>query len=92
MTKRAPACCGTKNWKSDNEALKRRVSLRVGLERDRIRLAPGLCVRGVFSDAAVQFCLMVRLLFGLPLRQTNGRFASISKLTNLDWGYQTSRP
>jgi hypothetical protein len=23
----------------------------------------------VFSDAAIQFCLMVKVLFGLPLRQ-----------------------
>ena len=26
----------------------------------------------VFSDAAIQFCLMVKVLFGLPLRQKHG--------------------
>ena len=39
----------------------------------------------VFSDAAIQFCLMVKVLFGLPLRQTTGMVASILKMAGLDW-------
>lgn len=38
-----------------------------------------------FSDAAIQFCLMVKGLFGLPLRQTTGMVASLLKLAKLDW-------
>jgi len=34
---------------------------------------------------AVQFCLMVKMLSGRPLRQTTGMVASILTLTNLDW-------
>lgn len=26
----------------------------------------------VFSDAAIQFCLLIKVLFKLPLRQTTG--------------------
>lgn len=39
----------------------------------------------VFSDASVQFCLMVKVLFGLPLRQTTGMVASILSMAGLDW-------
>lgn len=88
MTKPAPARYRTKNWKSCNDALKRRGSLLVWLDRDMVWLAPkaGRPVRPpVFSDAAVQFCLMVKVLFGLPLRQTTGMVASILKLADLDW-------
>lgn len=88
MTKPAPARYRTKNWRSYNEALKRRGSLLVWLDRDMVWLAPRAGRPGrppVFSDAAVQFCLMVKVLFGLPLRQTTGMVASILKLADLDW-------
>ncbi len=39
----------------------------------------------VFSDGAIQFCLMVKVLFGLPLRQTTGMVASILSMAGLDW-------
>lgn len=39
----------------------------------------------VFSDAAIQFCLMVKVLFGLPLRQTTGMVGSILEMAGLDW-------
>ena len=39
----------------------------------------------VFSDAAIQFCLMVKVLFGLPLRQTTGRVGSSLTMAGLDW-------
>jgi hypothetical protein len=31
----------------------------------------------VFSDAAIQFCLTIKVLFKLPLRQTTGMVASL---------------
>ena len=39
----------------------------------------------VFSDAAIQFCLTIKVLFKLPLRQTTGMVASLLQMTNLDW-------
>ena len=39
----------------------------------------------MFSDAAIQFCLTIKVLFKLPLRQTTGMVASLLKLANLDW-------
>lgn len=88
MTNFAPTCYGTTNWKSYNEALKRRGSLLVWLDKDLVWLAPKAGRPGrppVFSDAAVQFCLMVKVLFGLPLRQTTGMVASILEMAGLDW-------
>lgn len=38
-----------------------------------------------FSDAAIQFCLMVKNRFGLALRQFAGMVASLLKLSGLDW-------
>ncbi|BBL59685.1 hypothetical protein MKFW12EY_32980 [Methylomonas koyamae] len=38
-----------------------------------------------FSDAAIQFCLMVKNLFGLALRQVTGMAESLLKLSCLDW-------
>lgn len=39
----------------------------------------------MFSDAAIQFCLSIKVLFKLPLRQTAGMVASLLKLAGLDW-------
>lgn len=39
----------------------------------------------VFSDAAIQFRLTVKVLFKLPLRQTTGMVASLLKMAGLDW-------
>jgi len=39
----------------------------------------------LFSDAAIQFCLTIKVLFKLPLRQTTGVVASLLKMAELDW-------
>ncbi len=39
----------------------------------------------VVSDTSIQFCLTVKVLFKLPLRQTTGMVASLLELANLDW-------
>ena len=39
----------------------------------------------MFSDTAIQFCLTIKVLFKLPLRQTTGMVASLLKMANLDW-------
>lgn len=89
MTRPDPARYRTTNWKSYNEALRRRGSLLIWLEKDMVWLAPKVGLRSgrppVFSDSAVQFCLMVKVLFGLPLRQTTGMVASILSMAGLDW-------
>ncbi|MDP3196177.1 IS5-like element ISPam2 family transposase [Tabrizicola sp.] len=88
MTRPDPARYRTNNWKSYNEALKRRGSLLIWLDKDMTWLAPKAGGNGrppVFSDASVQFCLMVKVLFGLPLRQTTGMVASILSMAGLDW-------
>ena len=38
-----------------------------------------------YSDAAIQACLPMKVLFGLPLRQTTGFVESLLELTGLDW-------
>ena len=39
----------------------------------------------VYSDAAVQSCLTMKVLFGMALRQTTGFVESLLSLTGLDW-------
>ena len=88
MTKPEPARYRTTNWKSYNRALKQRGSLLIWLDKDMAWRGPRTGGNGrpaVFSDAAIQFCLMVKVLFGLPLRQTTGTVESILSMAALDW-------
>ena len=39
----------------------------------------------VFLDAAIQFCLSIKVLFKLPLRQTDGMVASLLQIAGPDW-------
>lgn len=39
----------------------------------------------VISEAAIQFCLSIKTLFKLPIRQTSGMIASLLRLAGLDW-------
>ncbi len=38
-----------------------------------------------YSDAAIQTCLTMKVLFGMALRQTTGFVESLVRLTGLDW-------
>ena len=61
MSKPEAARYRTTNWKSYNEALRRRGSLLIWLDKDMVWLANTVGRRGrppVFSDAAIQFCLI----------------------------------
>ena len=40
---------------------------------------------GAFSGAAVQTCVTLEALFGLPLRQTVGLVESLIQMAGLDW-------
>ncbi len=60
--------------------------LWVDKEMDWLALGSGKRGRAEkFSDAAIQFCLMIKNLFGLALRQATGMVASLLKLSGLDW-------
>lgn len=41
--------------------------------------------RSVFSDAAIQVCLAIKVLFKLPLKQATGLVDSLLKMVELDW-------
>ena len=76
----------TTNWKAYNAALKARGDLTIWLDKGMQWLAPPSGKRGrsqTFSDAAIQFCLTIKCLFGLPLRQTLGLVQSLLKMAGL---------
>ena len=78
----------TTNWRSYNAALKQRGSLHIWFDPETVWLAKPSGKRGrsaTFSDAAIQACLTLKALFGLPLRQTTGLVASLLKLAGLEW-------
>lgn len=88
MSKPPPARYRTTNWSSYNAALRRRGSMLILVDQDMAWLAPHEGRPGrppVFSDAAIQFCLSVKVLFKLPLRQTAGMVASLLRLAGLNW-------
>ena len=88
MSKPPPARYRTTNWSSYTASLKRRGSLLIWLDKEMTRLAPPDGSPGrpeVFSDAAIQSCLTIKVLFRLPLRQMTGRVASLLKMAGLDW-------
>ncbi len=77
----------TTNWPSYNDALKRRGSLTVWLDPDMAWRAPPTGKRGrqpEFSNSAIQICLTMKVLFGMPLRQTTGFVQSLLRLAGLD--------
>ncbi len=62
----------TTNWHDDNLALAKRGSLSIWFDPETQWLSAPTGRRGrqpVFADAAVQACLTLKALFGLPLRQ-----------------------
>ena len=78
----------TTNWKQYNAALKARGSLSIWLDKRMSWFAATSGKRGrspKFSDAAIQFCLILKNLFGLALRQTTGLVQSVLELCGLAW-------
>jgi hypothetical protein len=78
----------TTNWAEYNAALKARGSLTIWLDKDMQWYAPASGRRGrqhIFSDAAIQFCLSIKCLFGLALRQSLGLVESLLRMSGLDW-------
>ena len=78
----------TTNWKEYNEALRARGSLLVWLDKDMRWHGGASGKRGrspKYSEAAIQFCLTMKSLFNLPLRQSMGMTQSLLRLAGLDW-------
>ena len=88
MSMPAPPTYRTTNWRTYNSALKQRGSLLIWFDPEMEWVAAPRGGRGrpaTFSDTAIQACLMLKALFGLPLRQTAGLVASLLELAKLDW-------
>jgi hypothetical protein len=78
----------TRNWRAYNKALKRRGSLTIWFDPCIAWAAKPTGKRGrqpIFSDAAVQTCLTMKVVFGMALRQTTGFVESLLSLIGLDW-------
>ena len=71
-----------------NTALKQRGSLSIWFDAEMAWEAKPSGKRGrqqAYSDAAIQACLTIKVLFGLPLRQTTGFVESLLALSGLEW-------
>ena len=88
MSRPTPPTYKTRNWPSYNKALKRRGSLTIWFDPAMTWEAAPTGKRGRqrdYSDAAIQTCLTMKVLFGMALRQTTGFVESLLQLTGLDW-------
>ena len=78
----------TTNWKAYNRALKARGDLTRWLDQDMQWLAAlsgKPCRSKTFSDAVIQFCLTVKCLLNLPLRQALGLVEALLRLAGQPW-------
>ena len=88
MSRPTPPAYKTRNWPAYNEALRRRGSLTIWFDPAMAWEAAPTGKRGRqpdYSDAAIQTCLTMKVLFGMALRQTTGFVESLLRLINLDW-------
>ena len=88
MSSWTPTTYKTRNWAEYNLSLKRRGSLLIWFDPEMDWEATSSGRRGLqqtYSAAAIQACLTLKVLFGLPLRQTTGFVESLLKLVGLDW-------
>jgi hypothetical protein len=71
-----------RNWAEYNLSLKQRGSLSIWFDAKMMWEAEASGRRGrqQFSDAANQTCLTLKVLFGMPLRQTTGLVQSLLRL------------
>ena len=88
MSRPTPPTYKTRNWPAYNEALKRRGSLTLWFDPAMTWEAAPTGKRGRqpdYSDAAIQTCLTMKVLFGMALRQTTGFVDSLLRLIGVDW-------
>ena len=77
MSSWSPTKYKTRNWPSYNTALKQRGSLSIWFDPEMSWHAPPTGKRGrqpAFNDAAIQVCLTMKVLFGMPFAR---RLASL---------------
>ena len=88
MSNWTPTTYKTNNWAACNRALKQRGSLLLWFDT---AMNWGAAPSGkpgrqqAYSDAAIQACLTIKVLFDLPLRQATGFVESLLKLIGLNW-------
>lgn len=78
----------TSNWSEYNAALRQRGSLTLWFDPSMQWEAAPNGKHGCqqrFSDKAIETCLLLKVLFRLPLRQTTGLVASLLELAGLNW-------
>lgn len=83
-----PPSYRTRNWSDYNAALKKRGSLTIWFDPDMDWTPPPSGKRDrqqSYSDAAIQACLTMKVLFGMALRQTTGFVESLLRRIGLDW-------
>jgi hypothetical protein len=88
MGRPTPPTYKTRNWPAYNEALRQRGSLTIWLDPAMAWEAAPTGKRGrqpSYSDAAIQTCLTMKVLFGMALRQTTGFVESLLHLVGLEW-------
>jgi len=88
MSRPAKATYKTTNWRAYNQSLKQRGSLTVWFDPEMMWEAAPSGKRGrqqAYSDVAIQACLTIKVLFGMPLRQATGFVASLLELSGLGW-------
>lgn len=88
MSRPIPPSYKTRNLQAHNEALKQRGSLKIWFDPDLVWVPPPTGKRGrqsQYSDAAIQTCLTMKVLFGMALWQTTGFVESFLRLVDLDW-------
>jgi hypothetical protein len=71
MSKAAKTPYKTTNWSAYNKALRQRGSPTIWFDTDMSWEADPSGKRGrqqAYSDAAIQACLTIKVLFGMPLR------------------------
>ncbi len=88
MSRPPKPTCKTTNWQAYNQALRQRGSLTVWFDPTMQWEAVPSGRRGrqqAYSDAAIQACLTLKVLLGLPLRQTTGFVSRQLELSGLGW-------
>jgi hypothetical protein len=95
MSRPSPLTYRTRNWPAYNEALRRRGSLTIWFDPEMAWEAAPSGRRGrqqSYSDAAIQTCLTLKVLFGMALRQTTGFVESLLRLIGRDWAVPDFEP
>lgn len=95
MSRPTPPTYKTKNWPAYNEGVKRRGSLTIWLDPEMTWDAVPTGRRGhqqTYSDAAIQTCLSMKVLFRIALRQTTGLHGPRAGLSDAQYRICLRRP